>query len=100
MSQVTYVTMVPRVGNETLRPLGVAIGERRQRDPCLKHTYIKRSPVGRRQPMTSLPARPQYKGRWQNTSFASSSEACVRSMAHSLGDAVSRSPLGEPWLHT
>ncbi len=92
--------MVPRVGNETLRPLGVAIGERRQRDPCLKHTYIKRSPVGRRQPMTSLPARPQYKGRWENTSFASSSEACVRSMAHSLGDAVSRSPLEEPWLHT
>ncbi len=27
--------------NETLRPLGVAIGEHRQRDPCLKHTYIK-----------------------------------------------------------
>ncbi len=25
-SQVTYVTMVPRVGNETLRPLGVAMG--------------------------------------------------------------------------
>ncbi len=25
-SQVTYVTMVPRVGNETLRPLGVATG--------------------------------------------------------------------------
>ncbi len=25
-SQVTYVTMVPRVGNETLRPLGDATG--------------------------------------------------------------------------
>ncbi len=25
-SQVTHVTMVPRVGNETLRPLGVAMG--------------------------------------------------------------------------
>ncbi len=25
-SQVAYVTMVPRVGNETLRPLGVAMG--------------------------------------------------------------------------
>ncbi len=25
-SQVTYETMVPRVGNETLRPLGVAMG--------------------------------------------------------------------------
>ncbi len=86
--------MVPRVGNETLRPLGVAIGERRQRDPCLKHTYIKICKyVGRRLPMTSLPARPQYKGRRENTSFDSSSEACVRSMAHSLGDAVSRSPL-------
>ncbi len=24
-SQVTYVTVVPRVGNETLRPLGVAM---------------------------------------------------------------------------
>ncbi len=25
-SQVTYVTMVPQMGNETLRPLGVATG--------------------------------------------------------------------------
>ncbi len=25
-AQITYVTMVPRVGNETLRPLGVAMG--------------------------------------------------------------------------
>ncbi len=25
-SQVTYVTMVPRVGNETLRPLGATMG--------------------------------------------------------------------------
>ncbi len=97
-SQVTYVTMFvtmsPR-GNETLRPLGVAIGECRQCDPCLKHTYIKTPPVGRRQPMTSLPARPRYKGRWENTSFTSSSEACIRSMAHSLGDAVSHSPSGK-----
>ncbi len=38
-------------------------GERRQRDPCLKHTIKKTPLVGRRQPMTSLPARPQYKGR-------------------------------------
>ncbi len=43
---------------------------------------------------------PQYKCRREITSSASSSEACVRSMAQSLGDAVSRSPLGEPWLHT
>ncbi len=35
-------------------------GEHCQRDPCLKHTYIKTPPVCRRQPMTSLPARPQY----------------------------------------
>ncbi len=38
-SQVTYVTMVPRVGNETLRPLGFTMGECRQRDSCMKHTY-------------------------------------------------------------
>ncbi len=55
-SQVTYVTMVPRVGNETLRPLGVATGNAlsvtRSED-----TYEKKTPpVGRRQPMTSLPA--------------------------------------------
>ncbi len=54
-SQVTYVTMVPRVGNETLRPLGVATGNAlsvtRSED-----TYAKTPPVGRRQPMTSLPA--------------------------------------------
>ncbi len=54
-SQVTYVTMVPRVGNETLRPLGVATGNAlsvtRSED-----TYEKTPLVGRRQPMTSLPA--------------------------------------------
>ncbi len=43
---------------------------------------------------------PQYKCRREDTSSASSSEACVRSMVQSLGDAVSRSPFGEPWLHT
>ncbi len=69
--------------NFELRPLGVAMGERRQRDPCLKYTYIKTPLVGRRQPMTSLPARPQYKGRRENTSSSSSSsltvlfEACI-----------------------
>ncbi len=54
-SQVTYVTMVPRMGNETLRPLGVATGNAlsvtRSED-----AYVKTPPVGRRQPMTSLPA--------------------------------------------
>ncbi len=47
--------MVPRVGNETLRPLGVATGNAlsvtRSED-----TYEKTPPVGRQQPMTSLPA--------------------------------------------
>ncbi len=70
-------------GNFELHPLGVAIGERRQGDPCLKHTYIKTPSVGRRQPMTSLPAQPRYKGHRENTSFSSSSsltvlfEACI-----------------------
>ncbi len=36
-------------------------------------TYVKTPPVGRRQPMTSLLARPQYKDRRENTSFSSSS---------------------------
>ncbi len=84
----------PSGERDSVSPRG-RYGERRQRDLCLKHTYIKTPLVGQRQPMTSLPARPQYKGRRENTSFTSSSEACVRSMAHSLGDAVSRSPLGE-----
>ncbi len=35
------------------------------------HIYIKTPLVGRRQPMTSLPARPQYKGRRENTSLSS-----------------------------
>ncbi len=95
-SQVTYVNHgSPSGERDTASPRG-RYGERRLRNPCLKYTYIKTPLVGRRQPMTSLPVRPQYKGRRENTSFASSSEACVRSMAHSLGDVVSRSPLGEP----
>ncbi len=35
MSQVTYVTMVPRVGNETLRPLGFG--------PCMDDVFCRRS---------------------------------------------------------
>ncbi len=54
-SQVTYVTMVPRVGNETLRPLGVATGNALSVTRS-EYTYVKTPPVGRRQPMTSLPA--------------------------------------------
>ncbi len=91
-SQVTYVTMVPRVGNETLRPLGVAMGNAVS-VTCVWNIHTKTQPAGRRQPMTSLLARPQYKGQRENTSSTSLSEACVRSMAHSLGDAVSLSPL-------
>ncbi len=49
------ITAVPLHGNSTLRPLGVATGNAlsvtRSED-----TYVKTPPVGRRQPMTSLPA--------------------------------------------
>ncbi len=98
-SQVTYVTMVPRVGNETLRPLGVATGNAlsvtRSEDTYEKNTTCW--PATAHDVTTGVP---QYKCRREDTSSASSSEACVRSMAQSPGDAVSRSPLGEPWLHT
>ncbi len=98
-SQVMYVTMVPRMGNETLRPLGVATGNalsvtRVWRYICKNTTCW---PATAHDVTTGVP---QYKCRRENTSSASSSEACVRSMAQSLGDAVSRSPFGEPWLHT
>ncbi len=98
-SQVTYVTMVPRMGNETLRPLGVATGNalsvtRVWRYICKNTTCW---PATAHDVTTGVP---QYKCRRENTSSASSSEACIRSMAQSLGDAVSRSPFGEPWLHT
>ncbi len=98
-SQVTYVTMVPRMGNETLRPLGVATGNalsvtRVWRYICKNTTCW---PATAHDVTTGVP---QYKCRRENTSSASSSEACVRSMVQSLGDAVSRSPFGEPWLHT
>ncbi len=98
-SQVTYVTMVPRMGNETLRPLGVATGNalsvtRVWRYICKNTTCW---PATAHDVTTGVP---QYKCRREDTSSASSSEACVRSMVQSLGDAVSRSPFGEPWLHT
>ncbi len=38
--------LVPLLGNFEPCPLGVDMGERRQRDPCLKHTYIKTPLVG------------------------------------------------------
>ncbi len=37
--QVTYVTMVPRVGNETLHPLGVSMGN------AVSVTTVQRAPV-------------------------------------------------------
>ncbi len=100
-SQVTYVTMVPPSGErDTASPRGRYGGNAVSVTRAWSiHIYIKTPAVGRRQPMTSIPARPQYEGRRENTSSISSSEACIRSKAHSLGDAVSRYPLGEPWLH-
>ncbi len=86
-SQVTYVTMVPRVGNETLRPLGVATGNAlsvtRSEDTYEKNTTCW--PATAHDVTTGVP---QYKCRREDTSSASSSEACVRSMAQSPGDAV------------
>ncbi len=57
----TYVITFPFRGNFELRPLGVAMGN------VVSVTRVwsihtKTPLVGRRQPMTSLPARPQYKG--------------------------------------
>ncbi len=46
---------VPRMGNETLRPLGVATGNA-SAWLVSEDTYLKTPPVCRRQPMTSLPA--------------------------------------------
>ncbi len=90
-SQVTYVTMVPRVGNETLRPLGVATGNassvtRVWRYICKNTTCW---PATAHDVTTGVSP---YKCRREHTSSASSSEACVRSMAQSLGDAVSSFP--------
>ncbi len=86
-------------GELELRPLGVATGNalsvtRVWRYICKNTTCW---PATAHDVTTGVP---QYKCRRENTSSASSSEACVRSMAQSLGDAVSRSPFGEPWLHT
>ncbi len=80
-------------GNETLRPLGVATGERPQRDSVWRYIWKNTTcwPATAHDVTTGVP---QYKCRRENTSSASSSEACVRSMAQSLGDAVSRSPSG------
>ncbi len=89
-----------RVGNETLRPLGVAMGN------VVSVTRVwsihtKTPLVGRRQPMTSLPARPQYKGE--------PGKYVIHFFVWSLrpkhgtaprGRSVSFPTLREPWLHT
>ncbi len=67
-------------------------GGRRQCDPCLKHTYKNTTCW----PATAYDIATIYhsiKGRRENTSSTSFSEACIRSMAQRLEDAVSRSPL-------
>ncbi len=46
---------VPLHGNFELRPLGVAMGNAFS---VSEDTYVKTPSVGRRQPMTSLPAQP------------------------------------------
>ncbi len=68
-------------------------GKRRQRDPCLKHTYKNTTCWPATAYDVTTGANHSIKGRWENTSSTSSSEACVRSMAPHLEDAVSRSLL-------
>ncbi len=85
-------------GNETLCPLGVATGNAlsvtRSED-----TYEKTPPVGRRQPMTSLPACHNISaaGRihHQLLRLRLASEAWPKPRGRSVSF-----PLGEPWLHT
>ncbi len=88
----------PSGERDTASPRG-RYGERPQRDSVWRYICENTTcwPATAHDVTTGVP---QYKCRRENTSSASSSEACVRSMARSLGDAVSRSPLGEPWLHT
>ncbi len=88
----------PSGERDTASPRG-RYGERPQRDSVWRYICKNTTcwPATAHDVTTGVP---QYKCHRENTSSASSSEACVRSMARSLGDAVSRSPLGEPWLHT
>ncbi len=89
-----------RVGNETLRPLGVAMGNAVSVTRVWS-IHTKTPPAGRRQPMTSLPARPQYKG--------APGKYVIHFFIWSLrpkhgtaprGRSVSFPTLREPWLHT
>ncbi len=88
----------PSGERDTASP-GGRYGERPQRDSVWRYIWKNTTcwPATAHDVTTGVP---QYKCRREDTSSASSSEACVRSMAQSPGDAVSRSPLGEPWLHT
>ncbi len=88
----------PSGERDTASPRG-RYGERPQRDSVWRYICKNTTcwPATAHDVTTGVS---QYKCRREHTSSASSSEACVRSMAQSLGDAVSRSPLGEPWLHT
>ncbi len=61
---------VPLHGNIELRPLGVNMGNAVSVTRVWS-IHAKTQPVSRRQPITSLPARPQYKGRRENTSSTS-----------------------------
>ncbi len=88
----------PSGERDTASPRG-RYGGRPQRDSVWRYIWKNTTcwPATAHDVTTGVP---QYKCRREDTSSASSSEACVRSMAQSPGDAVSRSPLGEPWLHT
>ncbi len=89
-----------RVGNETLRPLGVAMGNAVSVTRVWS-IHTKTPPVGRQQPMTSLLAWPQYKGE--------PGKYVIHFFVWSLrpkhgtaprGRSVSFPTLREPWLHT
>ncbi len=88
----------PSGERDTASPRG-RYGERPQRDSVWRYIWKNTTcwPATAHDVTTGVP---QYKCRREDTSSASSSEACIRSMAQSPGDAVSRSPLGEPWWHT
>ncbi len=66
---------VPFRGNFELRPLGVATGERRQRDPCLKHTYKNTTCWPATAYDVTTGANHSIKGRRENTSSSSSSSS-------------------------
>ncbi len=68
-----FFNQVPLYGNFELRPLVGRYGGTPSAWLVSEDTYVKTPPVGRRQPMTSLLARPQYKDRRENTSPSSSS---------------------------